>query len=413
MNRVHVLSLILIIILVLATATALISYTQSSSQTANASPSVYVGVAFGGNTPEQAKLLIDRTKTYTNLFILNAGRNSMSTNESAVKEICDYATNANLNIIVNLGIRTNANWQWQLQFVNNSKDRYGDKFLGVYYDDEPMGIPFDWNWPSVFARNSSAFSDPYLPVLQPLFQRVETAKQTGQQPENYTVESQWYQRLLMQNRGHNDLKNNNITTYTSDYLLYWYDYLGGYNTVFAQIGWNTSLINQQISQLRGAATLQNKTWGTIITWKNLQPPYLDNGTAIYDQMVTSYNAGAKYITIFNYPYNDSSNPYGTLTDEHFQAIERFWNEVATKTAPNSAHAEAALVLPKDYGWGMRRPDDKIWGFWNTDTKSPQIWTNTQKLLDQYGLKLDIVYDDPAYPIQGNYSKIYYWNQTIP
>ena len=43
-------------------------HTESSNETANRS--VYVGVAFGGNTTEQAKLLIDRTKTYTNLFIL-------------------------------------------------------------------------------------------------------------------------------------------------------------------------------------------------------------------------------------------------------------------------------------------------------------------------------------------------------
>ena len=50
-------------------------------------------------------------------------------------------------------------------------------------------------------------------------------------------------------------------------LLYWFDYLGGYDTIFAQLGWNTSVINQQIAQLRGAATMQNKDWGTIITWK--------------------------------------------------------------------------------------------------------------------------------------------------
>jgi hypothetical protein len=28
------------------------------------------------------------------------------------------------------------------------------------------------------------------------------------------------------------------------------------------------------------------------------------------------------------------------------------------------------------------------------------------------LRLDIIYDDPAFPIEGNYSKVYYWNQTI-
>jgi hypothetical protein len=158
--------------------------------------------------------------------------------------------------------------------------------------------------------------------------------------------------------------------------------------------------------------MQNKDWGVILTWKYMQPPYLDSGENIYNQMVTSYNAGAKYITIFDYPYNSTDNPYGTMTDEHFQALEKFWNQVATKSPPNSAHAEAALVLPKDYGWGMRNPNDSIWGFWGSDDKSPQIWNISRQLLSQYGPRLDIIYDDPAFPIEGNYTKVYYWNQTI-
>ena len=157
--------------------------------------------------------------------------------------------------------------------------------------------------------------------------------------------------------------------------------------------------------------MQNKEWGVIVTWKYTQPPYLDTGENIYNQMVTSYNAGAEYITIFDYPYNSTDNPYGVMTDEHFQALEKFWNQVVTKSSPNSVQAQAALVLPKDYGWGMRSVDDKIWGFWGPDDKSPLIWNNTQTLLNKYGLRLDIIYDDPAFPLQGNYSKIYYWNQT--
>ena len=156
----------------------------------------------------------------------------------------------------------------------------------------------------------------------------------------------------------------------------------------------------------------NKNWGTIITWKYSQPPYLDSGENIYNQMVTSYKAGAKYITIFNYPYNLTDNPYGTMTDEHFQVLEKFWNQYVTKSSPNSVHADTALVLPKDYGSGLRSPTDKIWGFWGPDEKSPIIWNNIQALIGKYGLHLDIIYDDPAYPIQGNYSKVYYWNQTI-
>jgi hypothetical protein len=31
-------------------------------------------------------------------------------------------------------------------------------------------------------------------------------------------------------------------------------------------------------------------------------------------------------------------------------------------------------------------------------------------MEQYGLKLDIIFEDPDYPVEGKYSKIYYWNQ---
>jgi hypothetical protein len=108
-----------------------------------------------------------------------------------------------------------------------------------------------------------------------------------------------------------------------------------------------------------------------------------------------------------------SGPYGTLQEEHFQALERFWNEVFQN--PTVIHggvkAQAALVLPNNYGWGMRNPNDVIWGIWEPNTASSQTWTQVQSRLTQYGSKLDIVYDDSAYPIAGKYSQIYYWNQT--
>ena len=42
----------------------------------------------------------------------------------------------------------------------------------------------------------------------------------------------------------------------------------------------------------------------------------------------------------------------------------------------------------------RNINDKIWGFWGPDDKSPLIWNNTQTLLTKYGLRLDIIYEDP-------------------
>lgn len=410
MKTEHILSLILIIILLISTASLLVSYTQSSNQP---KAPVYVGIAFGGNTTEQAKLLIDRTKGYTNLFVLDCGINPISTNQSAVKEICDYATNAGLNIIVNLGTWTRENWPWKIQFYNASREKYGAKFLGAYYDDEPCGIPLDWDWPTFFTQNSSLFYGENRLSLKDIHYKLQIANVTGTQPQNYTLEAQWYNDLIEGNRGHISLNQYNITTITSDYALYWFDYVGGYDTLLTQVGWNISE-NSQISLVRGAATMQNKDWGAIITWKYNQPPYLDTGANIYNQMEMAYNAGAKYILLFDYPYNDTNNPYGVLTDTngHFEALQDFWNQVVTKSTPTSAHAQATLVLPYDYGWGMRRMDDKIWGFWGPDDKSPLIWNNTQMLLNKYGLLLDIIYDDPAFPIKGNYSKVYYWNQTI-
>jgi hypothetical protein len=410
MKRAHLLflSLSLIIIVLVATVPMLFSYTQRSNQQKDP---VYVGVAFCGNKIIQAEMLIDRVKSYTNLFILDCGINPISQNLSAAREICDYAVNAGLNIIVNLGTSVRHGWLSQLQFYNESRFMYGDKFLGAYYDDEPAGVVLDWDWSEFFNQNSSLLWGYSSLSLRDIYSNLQADNATGTHPDNYAREAEWFNNMLEQERGHNYLKQYNITTFTSDYALYWFDYQGGYNTILAQFGWNTS-VTQQISLVRGAAALHNKDWGAILTWKYTQPPYLDSGENIYSQMKTAYDAGAKYIVLFNYP-QIGDNPYGgAMTDEHFIALQNFWSQIVTKTTPNSAPAQAALVLPKDYGWGMRSVDDKIWGFWGSDDKSPLIWNNFQTLLNQYGSRLDVVYDDPAFPLQGNYSKVYYWNQTI-
>jgi len=127
-------------------------------------------------------------------------------------------------------------------------------------------------------------------------------------------------------------------------------------------------------------------------------------------MLTSYRAGAKYITIFNYPY-DNQTSYGTMQDEHFDVLQRIWTTVNSGNV-DPIKADSVLVLPKDYGFGMRRPDDTIWGFWGPDQNTPQIWNITQTLLTKHGYNLDIIYDDPNYPLNGQYRNVYLWNSTI-
>ncbi|MCL2476902.1 hypothetical protein [Candidatus Bathycorpusculum sp.] len=127
-------------------------------------------------------------------------------------------------------------------------------------------------------------------------------------------------------------------------------------------------------------------------------------------MKTSYEAGAEYVVIFNCS-EDPTNPR-SLQKEHFQALERFWVEAVqnSKVTHGGIKAEAVLVLPQNYGWGMRNPKDTIWGVWPANRTAQQIWNQVQTRLNQYGTKLDIVYEDHAYSVADRYSHVYYWNQ---
>ena len=158
--------------------------------------------------------------------------------------------------------------------------------------------------------------------------------------------------------------------------------------------------------------MQNKPWGAIITWKYEKPPYLDSGENIYQQMLTSYEAGAKYVIIFNYPTYPEDNPYGILSEEHLAAMQQFWKHIHEYPGDyGKVLGNVAFVLPKDYGWGMRKPDDSIWGLWPADNLSSAIWDKMNTLTERHGLQLDIVYDDPRFSF-ADYSKVYYWNSSI-
>ena len=410
----------LLIAVLLVSVGAYTSYTIGNQPKPN--PNVYVGVAFGGNTTQEAITLINRVKAYTNLFILDAGRNVLTQNETAVEEICNYAVANGLSVIINVGVEirndTSRFWFWQqpLNVTEQWKAMWGDKFLGMYYNDEPGGIQLDGNWSAWFRtygqyylqlRNSSKTASD----LYQIYLKLLAFMDNGTNPSNYNAEANFFVRDVLEgDSGLNALKTAEVTTFTSDYALYWFDYLGGYNVIFTELGWNCS-IAEQIALVKGAARLQDKQWGAMITWTYDSAPYLDNGDQIYDQMLTSFEAGAKYIAIFDYPYN-GSNEYGALNTQQFSAIQRFWDDIHQQEFPNLSDPVGALVLPQNYGWGMRDPNDTIWGFWPPDSKTIEVATAMSTLLSQYGVSLDIVYYDPQFPVASvSYQHVYYWNQT--
>ncbi len=201
-----------------------------------------------------------------------------------------------------------------------------------------------------------------------------------------------------------------VKLFTSDYGLYWFDYLGGYNTVFAELfGGQTDA--QILALVRGAADMQDKSFGAMIEWASQSPISLQNASQMSNEMRQAYESGAEYIIVFNYSPNNNNT--GLLQDEQFGAVQKFWTDVVQNPQEtNNVAGQDVLVLPANYGWGMRNPNDTIWGLWQPDNSSQLVWNSAQTALSKYGSKLDIIYDDPAYPTVGRYQHVYYWNQTI-
>jgi hypothetical protein len=358
---------------------------------------VFFGVSFGGKTANEAKLLIDKVKGYTNFFVVNSW--DLSSNETALDDVCNYTAEAGLNFIVFFdyisltpGLPLTS---WHGEWVSTAKDKWPEKFLGIYLYDEPGGRQIDTG----------------------LFDNFSLSQPEVEMFENVTSYEEAAEVFLTQLPKCIDfryLQNNSISRYTSDYALYWFDYLAGYDTVFVELGWNHSR-PQHIGLCRGAARAQEKDWGAIITWTYDDEPYLANETEMLEDLMTAYETGAKYISVLNYPTYPETDLDGVLSDKHFAVMEQFWAHVHEHPEDyGKTKGQVAFVLPKDYGWGMRHPDDSIWGLQrlrSADSLSPVIWEKMNKLIERHGLRLDILYDDPRFSFDG-YSKVYYWDSSI-
>ena len=355
----------------------------------------FVGVEFAYNESageveelvDDLKAMVDKVKTYTNLFVI--GSIEITFNQTALDEACDYVVGSGLNLIVFFTDSQKYNYtavgdgqidnstifDWMVE----AKQKYGDKFLGIYRYDEPGGNQLDQA--DMIVENATDYADA-----------------ATQYVTNLGIIVEYYLNYAPR-------------VFTADYELYWFDYKAEYTAVFTEFGWNHSR-PLHIGLCRGTAKAHNKDWGAIVTWTYDRPPYIESGRELYNDMVLAYKTGAKYVVIFNYAPEVSE--YGILADEHFGAIEDFWNYVNSNPQDRGTiKGEVAYVLPKDYGFGFRQPKDSIWGFWSGDDLSPKVFDDTNLLVMQYGSRLDIVYDDAEFidGVRSRYDNLFFWNET--
>jgi len=348
-----------------------------SADEADASPEFFVGVQLGDGNLDDCKAMVDKVKDYTNLFVLSSS--FVTQFEDTLNEACDYIYEAGLYFIVYFQT-TAASYEFlPFNWAILAKERYGDKFLGEYFFDEPGGKQVDRAFPML-----TMDADNYQDAAEKFVEKVQPDLE------------------YFMNVGGKE--------FTSDYALYWFDYEVGYDAVLTQFGWNHSRL-LHVALCRGAAKVQNREWGVSVTYTYENPPYLESGDELYDDLVLAYHNGAKYAVIFNYDENAAYSGYGILTEEHFVALENFWNYMSNNpTKHGSLSGDVAFVLPEDYGFGLRSPDDSVWGLYGRDNWKQVIWDDVNDLLDEYGSRLDIVYSDPEFndKLEDYYSEVIFW-----
>jgi hypothetical protein len=375
--------LLLISLLVIAFSAIVLLYQPQTAKKLD----VFVGIDIGFGGVEDATKIIDAVSDYVNLVVV--GSLNVTADTDRLTSICDYLYKKGLYFIVYVGFGHESNMPPEgpdKQFFVMAESRWEGHLLGAYLFDEPGGKQLDST--NMLIKVADNYSDAAIAYTHHL---------------NYFIgnSTAYYSPV-------------NITLYTSDYALYWYDYLSGYDVVFGEFVENQS---RQIPMglCRGAAKSLQKNWGIIITYSHQQPPYIEPAPQLYQDMVTAYENGARYILVFDSPGNNTpTTDYGILEKPHLDSMRKFWEYIGSAPTVAEYPADVAFVLPKDYGYGLRGPNDTIWGLWKADALSSTIWDDANKLIAEYGQGLDIVYETEIadVPIELPYKRLIFWNATV-
>ena len=384
------LSVLLILLLILP---LFLNYSLPTKAATQTSQNLYVGIDVAFESIAETEQLIDNISSYTNFFVIGCTGNY---NETRLTVLSQYVYDKNLAFIVYTDTPRYPSKQW----LTDAQTNWGNKFLGIYYYDEPGGKQLDQtSYPTLAAaQNNIVASSQYVSTLY-----------------NYSEAANLYVKTLssvLRNGSYSITQSfpsqTNYQLFTSDYSLYWYDYEAGYDTVFAEFAlYYNRTIN--IDLCRGAATVQNKDWGVMITNAYTTDPWMESGTDLYKDMKLAYDNGAKYIIVFDSNADWTQN---VLDPSQQLAIKQFWDYA--KSNPRTigpVSDRSAYVLPEDYAYGFRAPTlDSIWGLWPSDSLTLDVGMSMATLFKIFGNNLDIVYPDQLQKIESlGYQNVIFWN----
>jgi hypothetical protein len=368
--------LVVVILVLLMVTSFIFSYSVIYSFQIVEQPDLFFGLDVAYEDLEEIKVLVDEVSSYTNLFII--GCTGITDDTVKLDEMCQYLYDRGFYFIIYKESPPRAQW------LIDSKLKWGNHLLGFYAFDEVGGYQLDLNHiRSVHEADN---------ITDAANQFIESLNRTL----NYV------------NIGFTE--STNFPLFTSDYAFYWFDYKGGYDVVLSQLGWNYSR-QLNVGMVRGAATLQGKEWGAIVTWTYNNPPYIESGSELYEDLVLAYENGAKYIVIFD---SDKNYTSGILENEHLEAMKDFWEYTSENPREyRPVKDRVAFVLPENFAYGFRGPLDKIWGLWEAESIpefSEELCTELNRLMAEYDKNLDIIYEDHLE--LDVYGKYFFWNGTI-
>ena len=196
-----------ILVSVLIVALLIVDYGFLDKPQIEESHDFFVGVDVAYADIPAIKKLVDEVSPYTNLFVI--GSTGITYNVTKLNEVCNYVYDRGMYFMIYMH-QHSEHLDTQRQWVENAKSIWPQNFIGLYAYDEVGGRTLDKSEYRIFidaADNYMDAADMYVNQLREILRHIRE----------------------------DPINSGNLTLFTSDYALYWFDYKAGYDVVLFRL----------------------------------------------------------------------------------------------------------------------------------------------------------------------------------